>query len=116
MSRCRGYITLAALCIVGGLSCGSPTARIEDFVLGGRAELLAVDGQPVGRARSRYVTVVPVALVRPGRHAFLVRMRTGEGGVATDTLVVSATVVAGRRYRFEDRDGTLQLIEKVAKQ
>lgn len=88
---------------------------IEDSVLGGRAELLAVDGHPVERARSKYVTMVPVALVEPGPHAFRVRMGADESGAPEETLIVSATVAAGRHYQFETHDGTLHLVEKRAK-
>lgn len=112
----RGFFILAAWCAAGGgLSCASPKASIEDFVLGGRAELLAVDGQAVERAQSQHVTVVPVALVKPGRHAFLVKMAASERGVPADSFVVSATVVAGRHYHFEARDGMLLLVENGPK-
>ena len=102
---------LAALCIaLAALGCEAPTASIND-VAGGRATILTVDGQPVKRAGSKYVTMVPVALVVPGPHSFSVRKEAGLGSLA-ETLTVSATVAAGKKYRFEERDGAVQLVEE----
>jgi hypothetical protein len=82
--------------------------------MGGRAELVAVDGQPAERAQSKHVTVIPFALVTPGPHTFRVRMRAGERGAPEETLLVSARVLAGKRYRFELRGETLQIMEDRA--
>jgi hypothetical protein len=71
---------------------------------------LAVDGEPVVRAQSKYVTMVPFALVDPGPHTFRVRLRADVEGAAEETLLVSATVVGGKRYRFEGRGGVLELV------
>lgn len=80
--------------------------------MGGRAELLAVDGGPVTRAHSKYVTMVPFALVDPGSHTFRVRLKADTSGAREETLLVSATVVAGKRYRFENRGSALELVQE----
>src|SRR5580765_2424083 len=88
----RSRLAVAALCLaLAGLSCGERSAYIND-VGRGRARIIAVDGQPVERARSKYVTRVPVALVKPGPHTFRVIMRVNESGAPEETLLVSATV------------------------
>jgi hypothetical protein len=107
-----GWFAVAAMCVgLSGPSCGSPTAEIND-VMGGRAELVAVDGGPVVRAQSKYVTTVPFALVDPGPHTFRVRLRGDGMGAPDETLLVSATVVGGKRYRFESRDRILELVQE----
>lgn len=101
---------------LSGLSCGEPKAYINDVAVAGgpRATLLAVDDQPVKRAASRYVTVVPFAVITPGPHTLRVRLEADKGGASEETLLVSATVAAGKRYRFESRGRALQLIEDRA--
>jgi hypothetical protein len=109
-------LAVAAMCVaLAGLSCEAPRASINDC-MGGRARLIAVDGKPVERARSKYVTVIPFARVKAGTHTFRVRMREDESGAPAETLLVSATVVAGKVYRFEERSGALQLTEERREQ
>ena len=95
--------------VLSVLSCGVHKARIDDRT-DFQVELLTVDGQPVERARSRFVTVVPMALVDPGPHTFQVRMRAAGLGAPGETLLVQGTVTAGKRYRFESDAGTLRLV------
>jgi hypothetical protein len=102
------FAVLVALALAA-LSCGVRQARVDD-VTGGRARLLAVDGQPVRRARSKYVTRVPLALVDPGPHTFQVSLSSAQPGAPDETLLVQGTVTGGQRYRFESRGGTLQLV------
>ena len=101
----------ATLLLLATLACAPHKARIDD-VRGGRAELLSVDGQPVERARSGPVTVVPLGLVDPGAHAFRVRLKADASGAPEETVLVTGTVRAGKRYRFETHDGTLQLVRE----
>ena len=103
--------TGAACAALFAMSCGAPHASIND-VMGGPAQLIAVDSGPVERARSRTVTVVPFARVKPGRHAFLVRLRMEESSAPAETLLVSATVAAGEIYRFEFHGGALELVKE----
>ena len=116
MTTRRNWIAVVAVSVaLGGLSCGTSTASINDLTVRG-FQLLEVDGQPVVRAQSKYVTVIPFALVRPGLHSFRVRMETNESGAPEETLFVSARVVAGKRYRFEAHGETLQLVEEKVKE
>jgi carboxyl-terminal processing protease len=102
---------LAVLCLaLAGLSCETPKAVIDD-VLEGRARILTVDGRAVARTHSRVVTMVPFALVPPGRHTFRVRVES-QGGAPEETLLVSATVAGGKRYHFEGAGQTLRLVEE----
>ena len=112
MNTRMGSLLLAVSGVVLlALACRPHEARIDDVtVRGGRAQLLTVDGQPVRRAQNRLVTVVPMALVDPGPHEFGVRMRPAEIGAPDETLLVQGTVIAGKRYRFEARAGTVQLV------
>jgi hypothetical protein len=114
--RAKPLVVTAFVGIVMAASCGAPTATVEDFVLDGRAELLTVDGQPVRRASSKYVTVVPVALVEPGNHTFRVRLRADERGAPEETLIVSATLSAGKGYRLEIRGRAVQFVERRAEE
>jgi len=99
------------LCLsLAGLSCEAPKAVIDD-VLEGHARILTVDGRAVARAHSRVVTMVPSALVPPGRHTFRVRIES-PGDAPDETLLVSATVAAGKWYRFEGAGQTLRLVEE----
>jgi carboxyl-terminal processing protease len=107
----RIFVAAALACLaLAGLSCEAPKAVIDD-VLSGRARILTVDGAPVARAHSRVVTMVPSALVPPGRHTFRVRV-VSEGDAPEETLLVSATVAAGKWYRFEGAGQTLRLVEE----
>ena len=58
------------------------------------------------------MTVIPMGRVDPGAHTFRVRMRADGSGAPEETLLVSATVRAGKRYRFEYRGGTLDLVRE----
>ena len=112
MSSSRRIQLAAFMLAAAGLSsCGKPTATVNDL---GRvpARILDIDGRPVQRAKSKYITVIPVAIVAPGAHTFRVRFETGPLGAAAETLVVSATVDAGKRYQFTAGGGVLQLTEE----
>jgi hypothetical protein len=85
-------------------------ARIDDL-RGDGVRLIAVDGLAPRRAQNPYVTVVPVALVEPGRHTFGVHVRGASSDAFAETLRVSASVEAGKTYRFQAHDGTVQLAE-----
>ena len=112
MPEPRRLLTIAITCLaLAGLSCEAPKAVIDD-VFSHRARILTVDGAPVTRMHSRVVTMVPSALVPPGRHTFRVRMEA-EGDSPEETLLVSATVAAGKRYRFEGAGKTLRLVEEL---
>jgi hypothetical protein len=109
-----GWLGFAIVCAaLTGLSCEAPRATIND-VGRGRARIIAVDGQPVERAQSKYVTMVPVALVKPGPHTFRVVMRADESGAPEETLLVWGTVAARKHYRFDESGGTVQLEEVQA--
>jgi len=105
---------MAALLVAaapGLVSCGKPHAAIND--LGRvRARILDVDGQPVERAKSKYVTVIPEALVEPGSHTLRVRFEPNPIGATAETLSLSVRLDAGKRYEFTVRDGALQLVEE----
>jgi len=91
-------------------SCGKPHATIND--LGRvRARILEIDGRPVERAKSKYVTVVPMALVEPGLHKLRVRFEPDSVGATAETLSISTEVDAGKAYEFTVREGALQLME-----
>jgi hypothetical protein len=91
-------------------ACGPRDATIED-TFGGRARVLAVDGHAPQRASSKYVTVIPVVVVGPGEHAFRVVLSPKESGAPAETLSVSASTLAGRRYRFREGTQGIELIE-----
>lgn len=110
-TRSTTMIRAATCGLFSLLACGPREATIND-VMGGRAHLLAVDGMPARRAGSKYVTVVPFALVKPGAHEFLVRLEAEEGGAAEETLLVSGTVLPGRRYRFQSEGRGVHLVEE----
>jgi hypothetical protein len=106
-------IILTSLIVVASAlwSCANPHAAIND--LGRvRARILDVDGQPVERAESRYVTVIPEALVEPGSHTLRVRFEPDPVSATAETLSLSVRVDAGKRYEFTVRDGALQLVEE----
>ena len=110
----RGWLGFAVVCAaLAGLSCEAPRATVND-VGRGRARIITVDGQRVERAQDKYVTRVPVALVKPGPHTFRVVMRADESGAPEETLLVWGTVAPGRHYRFDESGGTLQLEEVPA--
>jgi hypothetical protein len=110
MNTRMGSLTLAVSGVVLlALACGVHKARIDDLTVG-PVELLTVDGRPAQRAQSRFVTMVPMALVDPGPHTFRVRTRPAQLGAPAETLLVQGTVLAGKRYRFEYRAGTLELV------
>ena len=103
---------IALLVAASGVSsCGSPIAEIDDVsVKGNEVSLLAVDGRSPVRAGSKYLTVVPVARVSPGRHEFRVlwgRKIESPG----ETLTVTATVASGKRYAFKRVGHEIQLVE-----
>ena len=110
------WLTMTTMSVaLAGLCCAAPPKASINDVMGGRAQILAVDGKPAVRAQSKYVTVVPFVLVDPGPHTFRVRLEAEEGVAREETLFVQGTVVAGKRYRFAGDVGTLQLVEEVEK-
>jgi hypothetical protein len=70
--------------------------------------LVAVDGKPVKRQDSHWVTVVPFAILEPGAH-----MLTLERGIGSDarTTTVSVLLEAGKRYRFKAEAETVVVVE-----
>ncbi len=91
----------------------STTDAVIDDVTGrapfiGGSCITAVDGQPVDRARGRVVTYVPVAIVRPGTHTLTVKLPEGE---TPETMTVSASFEAGKRYRIRRETDRVAVIE-----
>lgn len=112
MTERRTRTVVSALCVVlVGASCGTPMASIDDLTAQG-CKLLEVDGKPVVRAQSRYMAVVPLALVRPGLHKFCLLRETNMKDAPIETLFVSGSVRAGKRYEIEVHDRSPRLVEK----
>jgi hypothetical protein len=109
----RAGLAIAAVCVaLVATGCEAPKAYVNDVTGGRRAKLLAVDGQPVERVRSKYVTRIPFALVTPGSHTFRVRL-AAESGAPEETLLISESVAAGKKYRFEESEGAIRLVEET---
>ena len=104
VSGCFGLLLCGCVSSTG--SVGGRQAIVDDVT--GKAPYLsgycvdAVDGKPVRRATSSTVTVIPMALVDPGRHALTIGERT-----------VTAVFEAGKSYRIKNEHGTLSVVEKV---
>ncbi len=64
--------------------------------------VVAVDGEPVQRAKSSTVTIIPMVIVEPGHHTLTIGERT-----------VTATFEAGKSYRIKSENGELSVVEKV---
>jgi hypothetical protein len=110
-----GAVMVAVLgcAAVGSLTPSSTTHAIIDDV-SGRPPIIAgycitqVDGHGVERARSHVITYVPVAIVPPGKHTLTLELKDGE---TPTTTTVSASFVAGKRYRIRRQDDAIVVLE-----
>jgi len=111
--------SLALLLVVGVTLCGcsvsqtpGPHATINDVAakpqLDSGYRLIAVDGRPVERARSALATVVPFALVEPGRRALTLEAKRDP---ALEHVTISAELEEGKRYRFAVEGGNIVVVE-----
>jgi len=69
--------------------------------------IVAIDGKPVRRASSEWITIIPDALVEEGTHTLTVNV--GDDISAVETTV-TATFEAGRRYQIEYANGELAVL------
>jgi len=70
--------------------------------------LVAVDGKPVKRQSSHWDTVIPYAILEPGVHTLTLERRIGSDATTTK---VSASLEAGKRYRFKGEAETVVVVE-----
>ncbi|MBN1909317.1 MAG: hypothetical protein JW818_06235 [Pirellulales bacterium] len=74
-----------------------------------------MDGKPVRRASGRIVTLVPFALVPQGKRELTLQRKPHADKSKPETLKLTATLEAGKRYRFAYQNGDVVLIEEVNK-
>ncbi|MEX2287539.1 MAG: hypothetical protein WD648_10655 [Planctomycetaceae bacterium] len=113
----RGKLTttilILSILLILGCSSQRPFAVVDDVTVPSRLDtgykLIEVDGMPVKRARGRVVTMIPVALVEPGKHTFTWE----DSGTPKKVISVFAVVDADKSYRLADRDGAFVLVEDL---
>lgn len=110
-------ITFAILLVACG--CSSPSAYVDsshatinDVAVPAPKDsgyqVVAVDGKLVQRKESSVVTVVPYAIVQPGKHTLSLAPQSGND---LEALTVSAEFEAGKQYRLKLEDGVVTVIE-----
>ncbi len=71
-------------------------------------QIIEVDGTAMKRQRGSFVTYVPLGLVEPGTHTFVLQRKDA----SDDKLVISGVVEANKKYRLATcDDGAIQLVE-----
>jgi hypothetical protein len=70
--------------------------------------LVAVDGRPVKRQNSHWIDVIPYAILEPGAHTLTLERRVGSDSATT---TVSASLEAGKRYRFKAEAESVVIVE-----
>lgn|SRR5262245_23314956 len=110
-----GRFILLLVCLMAVVGCRTTArkARIDDVAVpypqNSGYRIVGVDGAPESRAAGKVATYVPVVLVDPGAHTFLV---AAEGEYEPKAII--GTVEAGKEYRISKKDdGTPVLVENI---
>jgi len=114
MDKIAILVLAFALCGCSTMRHEIPHATINDVAvrseLNSGYRLVAVDGRPVERQKSKVNTVVPYAIITPGNHTLTLEPELGSNNPKT---TISANIEEGKHYRFAVKEGNVVVVEDI---